>query len=607
MSPETMTLPKTRSRVRMPAAPKPDATPREIIEAARAQPAPMRAAFIATSLTALLSWASFTPLNFSPLGWICLVPFLLLARIQQPTRRMYVAAYLGGLLFWLPSLQWMRLGHVTMYTAWMALSFYLAAYFPIALALTRTAVQRFRIPLALAFPVVWVGLELARGHLFTGFGWYYLGHTQYRWLELIQVSDLVGAYGVSFLVAMMSACAALMIPQNWLAKFHLLPPSATEASPQPAASMTARGLILSLVVFAAALGYGFARRSQADFDKHPGPLVAAVQSNVDTEVKHDPQQWIEIHRSLRRLTELAVREQPDLIIWPESMFRFPLFESSPDVSTAELEKSIAPQQLDWLRSLGVLSQLSKLSKMANAAMVVGIDRIQADEQGLRTYNSAAFVSPDAGYSGRYDKIHRVPFGEYLPLTDTLPWLAGFTPYPADFGIAPGEQPQAFEHQGIRYAPVICFEDTVPHVVRQAALTPGGQGITGKPVDVLLNLTNDGWFHGSSELDQHLITAAFRCVENRTPMVRAVNTGISAIIDGDGAIRTQAIDKKTGRSKQVEAVVVDTVPLDNRESLYLAGGDWFSGTCLGCCGFLFVAGLFSRWIPKRTDGRHNMVS
>ncbi|HEY2252961.1 MAG TPA: nitrilase-related carbon-nitrogen hydrolase, partial [Planctomycetaceae bacterium] len=118
----------------------------------------------------------------------------------------------------------------------------------------------------------------------------------------------------------------------------------------------------------------------------------------------------------------------------------------------------------------------------------------------------------------------------------------------------------------------------------------------KKVDFLVNLTNDGWFHGSSELDQHLITAAFRCVECRTPMVRAVNTGISAFIDGDGVVRNKARGFKTEGPKQDEAVVIDVVPLDSRRSLYLAGGDWFAGACLACCGFLFVTGLASRWLP-----------
>src|SRR5690606_1556993 len=119
-------------------------------------------------------------------------------------------------------------------------------------------------------------------------------------------------------------------------------------------------------------------------------------------------------------------------------------------------------------------------------------------------------------------------------------------------------------------------------------------------DVLVNLTNDGWFHGSSELEQHLITAAFRAVETRTPMVRAVNMGISAIIDGDGVIRQRAVDPETGRSKQVEAVLVDYVPLDPRQSLYVAWGDWFGTLCLTLCG-AFLVGRGVQQIRRRRAG------
>lgn len=605
MSSKTMTQPQAQTRFRKQATNHPpETTPAEIIQAAQSQPAPMRAALAVSGLTALLAWASFTPLNFSPLIWLSMVPFLLLARIAHPTRWMYFATYLGGLLFWTPTLQWMRLGDATMYTAWAALAVYLAAYFPLALLLTRVAVHRLRVPLFLAFPVVWVGLELARGHLATGFGWYYLGHAQYRWLELIQISDLVGAYGVSFVIAMMSACMALLVPETWLQKLSLLPPVGTLTAGQPSATIRVRGILFCLTIFATVLGYGFVRRSQADFDRHPAPTVAAIQSNVTSEVKHDSRQWKEIHMSLRNLTGAAVRQQPDLIVWPESMFRYPLFEASLEVSNEELEQLIPPRELSILQNLGTRQELKKLSEMAGAALVVGIETLEASRDEVRKYNSAAFVSPEQGYLGRYDKLHRVPFGEYPPLVDTLPWLSHFSPFPPNFGIAEGKETRAFVLNGVRYAPIICFEDTVPHLVRDVVQTHGGQGATGKPVDVLLNLTNDGWFHGSSELDQHLITAAFRCVETRTPMVRSVNTGISAVIDGDGAIRARARDPKTGLSKQVEAVLVAPVPLDERVSPYVAGGDWFAGGCLGSCGLICVAGLFSRWIPKRAGARHN---
>jgi apolipoprotein N-acyltransferase len=235
----------------------------------------------------------------------------------------------------------------------------------------------------------------------------------------------------------------------------------------------------------------------------------------------------------------------------------------------------------------------------------------------------------------------VIFGEYVPLKETLPWLQAFSPLPDDFGISAGAGPVAFDAGRWNVAPIICFEDTVPHLVRgivrrfdatdsHNAVKPERQRLA-----CLLNLTNDGWFHGSSELDQHLITSAFRAVECRTPLVRAVNTGISAVIDGDGVIREPEVfldgeatwqkqrdtlkqagrnrseqrvplsmfepvrstltDPATGRwRKSLNATVIDTVPLDNRRSAYVAYGDWFGGTCSAACG-LFLALAF---VPRR---------
>lgn len=565
-------------------------TPREIIASARSAPAGATGALVASGLSAILLWGAFTPVDFGPLAWLALVPLFALVRLARPVRRMSAAVYLGGLAFWLPTLQWMRLGDPTMYFAWIALAVYLAVYFPLFVALARVAVWRFNVPLTVAAPVVWVGLELLRGYLLTGFSWYYLAHTQYRWIELIQICDVVGAYGVSFLIALISGGAAELLPLAFFTRLVLLPPS---AGGDGVRAVSQRGTIVRvagcLAVFAAVLGYGFVRRSGPEF--RPGPRVALVQGNVTSAVKHDPRDWPRIQRRHEFLTGEAVKEQPDIIIWPETMFRYPLLETPLDVSDAQLQAAHENFPLERLRQLKVRDSLARIAQMARAALVIGIETIAVDRERVRTYNSAVLVRPDGIVAGRYDKLHRVMFGEYIPLVESFPWLRKLTPFGERFGIDAGATSAVFEHNSFRFAPLICFEDTVPQLVRTivnatAAETPAGP----QRVDFLVNLTNDGWFHGSSELDQHLITAAFRCVECRTPMVRAVNTGISACIDGDGMVRQRAVDiNKTGKSKEVEAVVVDTVPLDSRTSLYLAGGDWFAGVCLAASAFLCLAG------------------
>lgn len=547
-------------------------------------------------------WASFTPLDWGPLGWIALVPLILLIRTPRRTRWMYTAIYVSAVAYYIATLQWMRLGDVSMYKAWIALSFYLSVYIALFVAASRVAVHRLKMPLVAAVPIVWVGMEFVRAHLITGFAWYFLAHTQYRWAEIVQISDITGAYGVSFLLAMTAACIAGLLPESIFAKFKLLPTGSDSSGEAEAASGgVSFGQIASvgacLLLFAATLAYGYVRRSQAEFQE--GPRIGLVQGNFTSSVKLNPASARHIYKTHETLTGRAVQHQPDVIVWPETMFRWPLLVSSPDLSDDDLIRIAPDIPVDAWRFTNTDEVLTRVSQQAGTPLIIGLDTALAQEAGFRHYNSAVYVDPDTGISGRYDKIHRIMFGEYIPLRDWLP-LHHLTPYSSGFGIDRGERPVAFECKDWRLAPIICFEDTVPHLVRDVLNETEG-------ADCLVNLTNDGWFHGSSELDQHLITASFRCVETRTPMVRAVNTGISAVIDGDGIIlepdvfidgdeegRTSMRDPETGRwHKQLNAALVHDVPLDNRGSLYLSYGDWFAGTCCFATIFLLSIGPLLR--------------
>jgi len=592
-----------------------------------------RTAFSAGGLAALLTWAAHFPLDWGVLGWLAPIPLIVLVRLPTPPRWMLRAVYLTSLAGTVASLQWMRLGDVWMIPAWLSLSIYLSIYAPLLVAVTRTAVHRFRIPIGVAVPLAWVATEYARAHVMTGLAWYFLAHTQYRFIELIQVSDLVGAYGVTALVALAATSLALALPTGWLMKWGWWPTqdhsdtahSSRQAVPTIIAAVTLVGL---------AIGYGVLRRGQADFT--PGPRVALVQGNFTSSLKHDPDAFANIYRVHRRLTGLAVRKQPDIIVWPETMFRYPLLdlvEKLDDEQLRKLAPGIPPQE--WHKD-AVRELLTDLAAESGAGLIVGLERLEAGPKHLRVYNSAVLIQPDTGETTGYDKLHRVPFGEYIPLSDTLPWLHQLTPFPPNFGITAGESATIFRHKDWNLAPLICFEDTVPHLVRGIAAAAIRQQ---RAPDLLVNLTNDGWFHGSSELDQHLVTAVFRSVECRTPMVRAVNTGISAIIDGDGVIRTphtfidgdaeialemaagdrslseaeretrmkeieahrrsEYVDPMTGRwRRQLNAVLVDVVPLDSRQSFYVRTGDWFAGSCTLATLLVIAAGIISRRRRRR---------
>ncbi len=601
-----------------------DPSIQEIISSGRRKPIrqPALGAWLLGGLTAVLYWSAFMPLDFGPLAWVALVPLLMLVRIPERTRSMYLSVTCFGVAAMTACLQWMRLGDLTMYPAWFALATYCGLYFPVFVAISRVAVHRVRIPLTIAVPTIWVGLEIIRAHFLTGFAWYFLGHTQYRWLELIQISDLFGAYGVSFLVAMGAACLAGLMPTSVFRRLRLIPESAELVGPN--ASAFGRRQIVSVVAFlaafAAALGYGYFRRSQAEFQA--GPRIALIQGNFITAVKNDPKEAIAILSKHRSMTGVAVRHQPDVIIWPETMYLEPWIALDPEISDADIRRvSGGEPKLVRERAKLVHSHLTSFSEETQAAMVIGMEslEIRPEMDRMRHYNSTLFVTPGMSRTIRYDKIHRVPFGEYIPMKERFPWLIRFTPFAGQeggFGVDAGQQPAVFEYKGYRGTPIICFEDTVPHVVRDALNGTAAVDKNGRPADYLINVTNDGWFHGSAELDQHLITAAFRSVEYRTPMVRAVNTGISAVIDGDGAVvepdvfidvdnegRESLRNPATGRwNKSLNAVLVHHVPLDNRRSLYLLWGDWFAGVCAAFCGFVVVAGWYLRRRDRKNAGR-----
>lgn len=592
-----------------------------IIDKARRTRVSATGTWVLSSVSAVSLWACFTPLNWSPLGWLALVPLMMLVRLPEKTRWMYLACYVTGFVGQVATLQWMRLGDPAMYIAMTALAIYLASYIPLFVGLTRTAVHKLRLPLFLAAPAIWVGLEFFRAHFLTGFSWYYLGHSQYRWTALIQICDLVGVYGVSFVMVFAGACLTMLMPETLFTKLKLVP---SDQTPETKTSLvTTRRprlmVVCSLVLLASVLVYGYYRRAETNFET--GPRVALIQGDFTTSMKHDGKKWNDILNRHYYLSHQSAQYQPDLIVWPETMFRYPLLTKEEGMTKDDLMRVASFVPTHYWDDPQVRTNLADLSKQTGAATVIGIDSMRASNDRLRRYNSAVFTTPGEGTTAVYDKVHRVVFGEYNPLQETMVPVDSISPVASSSGLDAGTGPANFEYKNWNFSPIICYEDTVPHLVRDFA----AKGIENEtPVDCFVNLTNDGWFHGSSELDQHLITAAFRCVETRTPMVRAVNTGISALIDSEGVIRNEPeqlmtgnmeegqlvlnkqkslINPETGRwFKNVNAIVVDTVPLDKRSSLYVAYGDWFGMLCVSVVGL----SLLFCFVPRKWVGLKNIA-
>lgn len=591
---------------------------RAIIAAARETTrVPSRSGWVCGLTSALLWWMAFFPLNWGPIAFLAPVPLLLLARIVDRPRHLYKSVFLTWFAGSLLTLSWMAT-NPPMMLGWVALALYMALYPVLFLAGTRLAAGRLGWPLIVAAPLLWVGLEYLRAHLMTGFSWYYLGHTQWRWTTLIQISDLVGVYGVSFVVMAAATALALWIPRTWIRRLVVagdptIHCTFSRAGDSSRAQVIAMGSALALLGLS--LAYGAWRLSDADFQT--GPRVALAQGNFPSRLNPQGQAGpVEVWYRQNRLTAIAVPFQPDFVIWPESAFRWPVLDTPEDITDNELE-TLAQRSpygrmtaSEWRdASTSIREQLGDLATQANAAMLVGASALEADpDHGVRRFNSAIFSRPELGVSGRYDKQHRVMFGEYIPLREELPFMRALSPYTNAISIDAGEDTAVFEYAGYSISPVICFEDTVPHLVRNMV---GSAKEAGKSIDLLVNVSNDGWFDQSAEQTQHLAISLFRAVETRTPLARSANTGVSAVIDGNGRIvepvaflsgdaalgeqpeELSLLDERGRLRKDVEAVLVADVPLDPRESLYVRLGDWFAGACLIVAGIVFAWGFWRR--------------
>lgn len=560
--------------------------------------------------TGVLLCACYFPLALGWLAWVALVPLLCLVRAEGRARNLYFAAWAGGLIFFWPVLQWMRVADYRMYYTWAMLATYCSLYFPAALYLMRRLDRRSGLPLVLTVPLVWAGLEFVRSFVLTGFSWYYLGHTQHTLLPLIQVSDLGGAYVVSFLVAAVNAWVFELVYQHagFRRAFRLSPPTGDRPP-----------LVLQAGLLAVAVGgilaYGFWRMEQASF--RPGPRLALLQGNLDQRLRNDASApgtgtlnaLRKIEQHYVDLCHIATEQapRPDLVVWPETSFPGEWHDSS----RAPIE-AIPPS---WRRlESRAREALGAMALQFKAHHLVGVNVKVLDEAGkLRRYNSALMVRDTGDVSDRYDKIHRVPFGEYVPFRDWLPFMDRFAPYDYDYSIRKGEHLTRLDVGGHKFGVVICFEDTDPFLARAY----GADGPDGPAADFLVNISNDGWFDGTSEHDEHLAICRFRAVETRRSVARSVNMGVSAVIDGNGRVLAPRLVQTFGRPKQSDGevfhqwvvddhdgatelpvsgwaafkktagVLTASIPIDNRTSRYALWGDWFAGACWA----VLVLGLF----------------
>lgn len=517
-------------------------------------------------LTAALVWLAFPPVEFGAAAWVAFVPLLILIGRARPREAGLDALLAGGVAFIL-LIHWMR--HVTV-AGWIGLALYCALYWPAA-ALLLGWLRRRRIPFLLSAPLVLTTLDFIRANLFTGFPFFFIGHTQYRYLPIIQIADLAGAYGVTFLVALVNGCIAdAILERAWLKPRALARAGVTAA------------------VLLGALGYGFARLRALDL--RPGPTVGLVQGNVPQDLKCDPSldRAIEVLQRHVRLTEEAAAGQPDLIVWPETMFPAPMNDA---YDAAFIQRLLASPKADYQEYGRFLSrcraELEKAAAAARTHLLVGAETNEGGRAGR--FNSAYLISPAGRPLSRYDKIHLVIFGEYVPFGDTVPLLRMFRPAAMGPDLFPGRLRELFDltlkdGREVKFGVTICYEDTDAELFRQFA-HDGAQ--------FMVNTTNDGWFRNSTELDEHLAVCAFRAVESRVPIARCANTGISALITPDGRI-ARRIAQPDGRCREVEGTLTGALSLTPLESFYAAHGNAFAWVCAaGVIALIVVAAARGR--------------
>jgi apolipoprotein N-acyltransferase len=392
------------------------------------------------------------------------------------------AIYFTGTLYWITHVM-TTYGNLP---GWIAvpINAALIAYlslFPATFALVSARlIRRFGTLGVTAAPIVWVATELGRTLVFTGFPWVLLGYSQTSVLPIAQLASLVGVYGVSLLVASVSAALVAAFDR----RFRTVVPLA--------------GVIVVLLV-AAVWG---SRRVAARPSTRAGDLIriGLIQGNVDQAIKWDPGSAASIFQDYIRYTRRAIFEGAQLVLWPESSTPF-MFEEDPAGAV----------------------QLRNLARQAGVTLLFGSDQIERGTP-MRYYNSAFVVRPDGTTAGVYRKMHLVPFGEYVPLQQLLFFAAPLTEQVGTF--SPGTRPELVPIDGHRASVAICYEVIYPALVR-SFVTEGSE--------LLTTITNDAWFGTTSAPYQHFEQAAMRAIETGRYLVRAANTGISGIVDPYGRV------------------------------------------------------------------------
>src|SRR5438105_1738253 len=408
--------------------------------------------------------------------------------------------------------------------------------------------------LALLLAAAWTTQEWLRGWVFSGWGWNGLGVALHANWPLVQISEFTGVAGLSFMVAFANVIAVTTARRLVLeACTHAMRPHFD--------------LTLTMAAIVGVLTFGLLA---AQISPPTKPLrIAAVQANVPQNQKFDPQFTKKIFDQFRRLSEIALRSNPppDLLVWPESSMPGPVLEDRESYQF-----------------------VTDLAASTDSDLLLGT----IDEEGVRAYNAALLVSDGGERMQLYRKLHLVPFGEYVPGRYRVPLLARIVgdQVPGDFDAGKDYTVFGLTNNDVQVAPLICFEDTLGELARRFVLPSD----TNPGANLLVDITNDGWFLHSAGSHQHLANAIFRCIETRRPMVRAANTGVTCFVNESGRV-TQVLQDETG-STFTEGVLTGEVkvPSEHELTFYTRHGELFAQLCVAVSALATVVGIARRkWL------------
>ncbi len=500
----------------------------------------------AAIISGCLLFAAFPSFDISMLAWIALVPLFLVLIQTRPAKGfllliIFGVAFYTGLFFWMFDLPKYRILHHAI------LGIYLCPLLGLFGAGFCFVSRRWSITAALiAAPFFWVTQEYIQSNLFfLSLPWGLLAHSQYQNPKIIQIASVTGVWGISFLIVLVNSALTAVL-YSLLIKFKA--PGQSLETPFGKHSMA--GIVgITAIFFFASLIYGHTLTSRPLTGKKV--MVSVVQGNIAQSKKWDPKYASEIMQTYTELTQKASKDRPSLIIWPET--------ATPRAIT---------------ENLSLLWQIRRIAGEAGIPLLIGSsERQKFKKEGAnqkRKYLNSAFLirsNPKTQKPQRYDKIRLLPFGEYLPLREKVPWHA--INIPEISGFARGKEFTVFKLPDLRFGVTICWENIFPDVVRE---------FVKKGAQVIINIGNEAWFGKSAAPYQFLSMNVFRAVENGVFVVRCTNTGVSCFIDSRGRI----VDRVTGENNSeifVRGILSNVVVLQDSTTIYSRYGDFFSQLCL----------------------------